>query len=287
MLNLSTLVIGEKYEAYFMEMLRSLEVNCEKNNYKANVFLTTNLDFNLKKFNFINIIINKISININNFKEFPYYIKSMAIAFALNKLKNENDRLIHIDCDVLFYNKNLLKELSKLNKEGIYGKINITNYTTERLWRYPINGKLISLKHIFSNKLKYNLDDSNSYLQLLDWGIKGLFREKFEKINIGLDLNIPIKLNKTAWITDEPKISYYIYEGFLYFNINKNKLKNFCYYWYIIGSFIESNNIRSSGEAVDISIAAYLSKIDILFCNFKKFDIKFIDFGTKDKINYI
>jgi hypothetical protein len=286
MLNFSALVVGEKYKAYFVQMLDSLEKNCSLNNYNANVFVTSTDEFKLNKYNHLKIYTSHIEIN-NNSIEFQFFIKSLAISFAAKNLK-DNDRLIHIDCDITFNETNILDKLNNLKNNGIYAKINLGNYLTERLWRYPVNNKLIDLKDIFPNsKIKYNLNDTDSYLQLIEWGMKGVFRDKFEKISKGLGLNIPIKRNKTAWLTYKPKISYFFYEGLLYFNINKNQLKNFCYYWYEIGEFIKNHNLRYSGEAVDISIAAYLSNIDILFYDVNKLGVKFIDFGLKDNKNYI
>ena len=116
MLNFSTLVIGEKYKAYFIQMLDSLEENCKVNNYFANVFATSEGPLVIKKYTHIKVHVSNIGININLIK-FPFFIKSLAIGFAAKNIK-DNDKLIHVDCDITFNNINILNKLAMFRWEN-------------------------------------------------------------------------------------------------------------------------------------------------------------------------
>lgn len=223
-LNISTLVVGEKYRNYCDLLLHSLNANTKQ---IVNVYITHDGGYNPSYNENSNI---KIFLNVlpEWYKEhmgkrhFPFFLKNEALKFASNYHK-DGDYFLHVDCDTLF--KNDPYEMI----ESIYKNFNRTNCL-----------------YVFKN---------HSFKTVHGRQAKGKHAKLFENVNIDFGV-----FN----FHESPNLNSWFFEAFLLFNISKDNIIKFTEHWDNAIRIIIENGYSYRPDSIEIAYSCYHTNTDMV-----------------------
>jgi len=247
-LNISTLVVGERYRNYCDFLLYSLN---RQNIRKIKVCITHDGEYLIRDLEYPNLQIIKNVLN-SSYKEhmssqrhFPYFLKNEAIKFAVNN-HSDDDMLLHLDCDSVFHGDPY-------------------QFIDEILNTYKMENNLYVFKN---NGFKTNKDYIPNKKELT------LYCNKYD-CNLGEFI-----------IHEHPKCYIWFMEGFILFNIPIEKIKKFSEKWDSAIEIIHENNLSFRPDRDEIVYSCLNNNIDMGIVEIKVKD-KYFGFLSKPKFNRI
>jgi hypothetical protein len=248
-LNISTLVVGEKYRNYCDLLLYSLNL---KSDGDVNVFITHDGNYspNCVLFNNLNIHTNSLHKDHEKYlskRHFPFFLKNESIKYALSHHKDD-DLFIHLDCDSIF------KESPNILLKNIY-----ENFKDK-------NGLYAFKNHGFKS-------DPNAKPKL-----------KGQILLNGINYNFG-----SFCCHKNPDLYIWFFEGFMFFNLLKTEIECFTKKWDDVIMIMLKNDLTFRPDSVEIATSCYHSNINMYilddyfktnkfaFLNKKKFDELFLE----------
>jgi hypothetical protein len=247
-LNISTLVVGEKYRNYCDFLLYSLN---RQNTGKIKVCITHDGEYLIRDLEYPNLQIIKNVLN-SSYKEhmssqshFPYFLKNEAIKFAINN-HSDDDVLLHLDCDSVFHGDPYQFIVEILNTYKLKNNLYVFK-----------NNRFKTRSNVIPNK-KESILYCNEY-----------------DCNLGEFI-----------IHQNPKCCIWFMEGFILFNLDKDNILKFSKKWDDAIEIIHKNSLSFRPDRDEIVYSCLNNNIDMGIVEIKVKD-KYFGFLYKHKFDRI